>query len=260
MRVFLCHSSKDKKAIRRLAKDLGGHGIEVWLDEYKISVGDVIIEKLQEGISHCDYLLVWLTKKAILSKWAQREWYSKYHEEIESGRVMVIPLLAEDCDLPAFLRVKRYADFRKDYQAGLTELLAVFKKQPAHNAKIEIDTIEPVYWSLLGCPIKIYISCESISGGNKVIVLLRGTTEKDNIWHFQFERRLDQVNQTVVGKVWYGTMKEGNLQYQEVLVGIVPKERKYKRHPFNVTLEYEDILRFETRTILRDDRTKRKPN
>ena len=258
MRVFLCHSNKDKKVIRRLAKDLEAQGIEVWLDEYKIRVGDTIVEKLQEGISHCDFLLVWLTKKAVRSKWVQREWYTKYHEEIENGRVMVLPLLAQDCDLPTFLRPKRFADFRKDYQAGLSELLEVFRRQPVHNAKIEFDTIDPVYWSVFGCPITIYVSCESVSGNNKVIVLQRGATEPDNIWHFQFERRLDQVNQAMSGKVWYGTRKKGNLQYQEVLAGIVPKERKYKGHPFYVVLDYDDLLKFKTRTVYRDDRVGRK--
>ncbi len=260
MKIFLCHSSKDKKLIRRLAKDLENQGFDVWLDEYKIKVGDIIVQKLQEGISDSDFLLVWLTKKATKSKWVQKEWYTKYHEEIENNRVMVLPLLADDCEVPAFLRTKRYADFRKDYQSGLVELLEVFRRQPIHNARIEIDTIEPVYWSILGCPIKIHISCENVSGGNKIVVLQRNVGEDDNVWHFQFERRLDQINQVLIGKVWYGTKKSGDLEYQEILIAIVSKERKYKRYPFNVILDYDDLLKFESKTVLRDDHTKRNPD
>ena len=148
MKIFLSHSSKDKKAVRRLAKDLESQGFDVWLDEHRIKVGDVIVQKLQEGISKADFLLVWLTKKAVKSRWVQQEWYTKYHAEIENDRIMVLPLLAEDCEIPAFLRTKPYADFRSDYQAGLTTLLEVFRRQPAHNAKIQIETIDTVYWSI----------------------------------------------------------------------------------------------------------------
>jgi hypothetical protein len=43
--------------------------------------------------------------------------------ELEEKRVVVLPLLLEDCDIPVLLKEKKYADFRKDFDAGLRETL-----------------------------------------------------------------------------------------------------------------------------------------
>ena len=61
--VFLSHSSKDKDQVVRLATDLREAGVAVWLDEWEISVGDSISQKIQEGLKNYPYLAIWLTEK-----------------------------------------------------------------------------------------------------------------------------------------------------------------------------------------------------
>lgn len=39
-RIFLSHSSRDIEAVRPLADDLQRAGLDVWLDEKEIKVGD----------------------------------------------------------------------------------------------------------------------------------------------------------------------------------------------------------------------------
>ena len=48
MKAFISHSSKDKKFVVRLANDLSGRGIDVWLDQWEIQPGDKFVEKLTE--------------------------------------------------------------------------------------------------------------------------------------------------------------------------------------------------------------------
>jgi hypothetical protein len=127
-RMFLSHSSKDKDQVRRLALDLQEAGVAVWLDEWEILVGDSITQKLQVGLDECSYLAIWLTEHSVKSKWVEKEWQSKFHQEITSGAVTVLPLLSETCEIPVFLRDKKYADFRENYRGGLHELLAVFHR------------------------------------------------------------------------------------------------------------------------------------
>ncbi len=122
-RVFLSHSSKDKEAVRRLAEDLKRAGIDVWLDEWEIKVGDRITQKIQKGLEDARYLAVWLTRQAVESGWVENEWQIMYDEEISSRSTVILTLLAEDCTVPRLLRGKRYADFRKDYTQGLTDVL-----------------------------------------------------------------------------------------------------------------------------------------
>ena len=128
-RMFLSHSSADKDTVRRPADDLRRVGIEVWLDEAEIKVGDWISKKIEEGLNSTRYLALWLTNRAIESGWVETEWRTKFHDEIANRSVVVLPLLAEDCEIPRLLRDKRYADFRSNYSVGLSQLLDAVGRQ-----------------------------------------------------------------------------------------------------------------------------------
>jgi len=133
-RIFISHSSKDQEAVLRLAEDLKRAGVEVWLDQYEIQVGDRITQKVQEGLKDARYLTVWLTREAIGSGWVQNEWQSKFSVEIAGGQKVILPLLAEDCEMPPLLADRKYADFRTDYSQGLSQLLQVAGVQEWENS------------------------------------------------------------------------------------------------------------------------------
>jgi hypothetical protein len=57
---------------------------------------------------------------------------------LEEKRVLVVPALLEDCDLPLFLRDKKFADFRSDFDEGLETLrIAIAKFTNPHLGRIE---------------------------------------------------------------------------------------------------------------------------
>ncbi|HKP52644.1 MAG TPA: SUMF1/EgtB/PvdO family nonheme iron enzyme [Chloroflexia bacterium] len=132
-RIFLSHSSHDTEAVRHLAEDLKRVGLQVWLDDWEIRVGDIIPQKVQEGLDASDYLAVWMTRDAMESGWVEREWQTRLYDEANNRSKIVLPLLAEDIQLPGFLRPKRYADFRRDYGQGLLDLLRVVGLQSWEN-------------------------------------------------------------------------------------------------------------------------------
>jgi formylglycine-generating enzyme required for sulfatase activity len=121
--IFISHSSQDADNSRRLAEDLKRAGLQVWLDEWNIAVGERITDKVQRGLTSANYLAVWLTRASVESGWVEREWQSKYHAEIAGNSTIILPLLAEDCAIPPLLSDKRYADFRSNYTNGLADLL-----------------------------------------------------------------------------------------------------------------------------------------
>ena len=49
--------------------------------------------------------------RSIKSRWVQKELETAMSKEIETGSVVVLPLLYEKCELPPFLHGKLYADF-----------------------------------------------------------------------------------------------------------------------------------------------------
>lgn len=128
-RVFISHSSKDKQFARWLAVELANSGHSPWLDEWEIRVGESIPLKISQGVKNCHALVVLLSEHAVASRWVENEWAAKYWEEITEGRAMVLPVLLKKCEIPTLLKVKKYADFTKDYNAGLENLLVALKSE-----------------------------------------------------------------------------------------------------------------------------------
>jgi hypothetical protein len=122
-KIFISHSSKDKKFARKLAKSLSVFGFPPWLDELEIHVGDSIVQKVQQGLEDCDFMVLVLSKNSVKSKWVENEWQTKYWEEIETKKIKVLPALTERCRIPKLLLIKKYADFRTSYEKGLLELV-----------------------------------------------------------------------------------------------------------------------------------------
>lgn len=122
-RIFISHSSVDKTFAKLLATDLAEAGHKPWLDEWEIKVGSSIPKEISKGIEECDYLIIILSKTAVLSNWVENEWQSVYWDEVKSGTVKIIPVLIEKCNVPRLLAHKKYAKFTSDYSYGLDEIL-----------------------------------------------------------------------------------------------------------------------------------------
>jgi TIR domain len=121
-KIFISHSSVDKAFVRSLATDLAIIGHQPWVDEWEILAGESIVERVGAGIEDADFMIVVLSKSAISSQWVENEWQAKYWTEINEKRVLIIPLVINECTVPTLLRAKKYVDFRQDYTEAL-ELL-----------------------------------------------------------------------------------------------------------------------------------------
>ena len=60
--------------------------------------------------------------------------------ELDEKRVVVLPVLVEDCEIPLFLREKMYADLRTDFNSGFHKVLdAIAKVTNADQGRLEQD-------------------------------------------------------------------------------------------------------------------------
>jgi len=124
--VFLSHSSLDSMFVQRLAKDFTAYGIPVWYSGWEMNVGDSVRERIEQAIEESAWLVVVLSKQSVTSKWVKEELNGAFAKSIEQDFDFILPVLLEDCKVPRFLQARLYADFRTDYQAGLTALLRRF--------------------------------------------------------------------------------------------------------------------------------------
>ncbi|MFZ0863841.1 MAG: toll/interleukin-1 receptor domain-containing protein [Candidatus Sulfotelmatobacter sp.] len=125
--VFISHSSKDKEFVRKLASDLNANGIQVWLDELRIQVGDSIPLKIAQGLAESDFFLIVVSHNSVNSEWIQKELDNALVQEIESKRVRVLPVKIDDANVPMIIRAKKHANFSLSYDEGLKELIAAIK-------------------------------------------------------------------------------------------------------------------------------------
>jgi len=128
MGVFISYSSKDKSFVERLSQKLVDKRIGVWLDKWEMKPGDSLIDKIQNALEDSSYLLVVLSKHYIQSEWCRKEQNAGLIKEINSKKVVVIPILLEDCSIPIFLQEKVYADFRQRFDDGFIELFKSLSK------------------------------------------------------------------------------------------------------------------------------------
>lgn len=119
MPIFISYSHENKEFVDKLAIQLVQNNVNVWMDRWELSIGDSIIDKVQEAADGASALLVIMSKASIASEWCKKELSAGFLRELEEKRVVVMPVLLEDCDIPLFARGKLYADFRTNFDDGL---------------------------------------------------------------------------------------------------------------------------------------------
>ncbi len=120
--IFLSHNSVDKPFVEKLARDLRRMGVSAWFDGWEIKVGDSLFWKIEEGIRENEFFAIVMSPDAFESEWVKTELSAANAKQLEERKVLILPILFRDCDIPYLLKDRKYADFRKDYQMGLRAL------------------------------------------------------------------------------------------------------------------------------------------
>jgi hypothetical protein len=128
MAIFVSYSRVDADFVNVLATWLVKNNANVWIDKWELNVGDSLIDRIQNAIENAGALLVVLSKASVESEWCKKELNAGLIRELEEKRVVVLPVLKEDCNIPVFLRDKLYADFRTDFEEGFRDILAAIAK------------------------------------------------------------------------------------------------------------------------------------
>lgn len=128
MPVFISYSHQDKGFVDKFASHLMMHRAWVWVDTWEINVGDSIVQKVQDAIQSASALVVILSEASVESEWCKKELNAGLIRELDEKRVIILPVLLQDCEIPIFLKEKKYADFRTNFDDGLRDTLEAIAK------------------------------------------------------------------------------------------------------------------------------------
>lgn len=120
--VFVSHRGDDLVDARRLAADLQLRGHRVWLDEWRIDIGDSIVAQINSALDSTTYLVLCYSNKGVDSPWMSREWMSALARQLSGVNIRILPVRLSGGKPPAFLSDIKYADLTADWNTGLDQL------------------------------------------------------------------------------------------------------------------------------------------
>ena len=106
LKVFLCHCSEDKQAVRELNTKLEEDGYDPWLDEEDILPARLWTDEIQQGLHASHAIVVCLSKEFQYKEgFVQKElgYALELAEEKPDRALFLIPVRLEDCGIPARL-------------------------------------------------------------------------------------------------------------------------------------------------------------
>lgn len=175
--LFICYSHENEEFVNRLVARLMEQRVKLWWDRARIKVGESLLQKIQGAIAEADYLALVLSKASVQSEWCKEELNAAFMRQLAEKRAIVLPVLIEPCNIPTFLRDKKYADFRTDFENGFQELResidAIEDILPTTREDDEYHTHVGIEWNILDDRFVLEIDGVSFSKKEKYSVMTR---------------------------------------------------------------------------------------
>lgn len=143
LRVFLCHASQDKGAVRELNKKLKSEDwLDPWLDEEKLSLGQHWTTVIEDALDAADIVIIFLSKNSVRKEgFVQRELTYAWEISLEKPRdvIYLIPFRLDDCEVPRYLRARHWGDFFGDKKENTYNVLLRSLRE-RHNQILRVET------------------------------------------------------------------------------------------------------------------------
>jgi hypothetical protein len=103
LRIFLCHASDDKPAVRHLYRRLLADRFDPWLDEEKLLPGQDWEREIEKAVRASDIVVVCLSRRSCTKTgFVQKEIRQALDvaDEQPDDAIFLIPLRLDECDVP----------------------------------------------------------------------------------------------------------------------------------------------------------------
>ncbi|NKC17032.1 MAG: TIR domain-containing protein [Gammaproteobacteria bacterium] len=141
--VFLSHAAVDKPRVARLAERLEAGGLRVWFDRAEIDPGADIVAGIEHGFDHSRVVVLCMSATALISEWVRIERNMALFRDPGNNDRRFLPLLFEDCRIPALLRRVKYIDWCDESKEAWRELLAALAPDAPPLPEVENGPFNP---------------------------------------------------------------------------------------------------------------------
>jgi len=128
-KAFVSYASEDRDTfVTGFATKLLENGVEAWYDRWEIEPGDSLVDEIFPAIGEADAVIIILSRNSV-KKLKQQSWIRAEHTVSIAKRVVgklkVIPVVIDDCEIPDSLEGITYVKIRdvEDYSGELTRIL-----------------------------------------------------------------------------------------------------------------------------------------
>jgi len=136
LRIFLCHSSGDKAAVKKLYRNLTSSGYKPWLDTENLLPGQDWEAAIKKAVRSSHVVVVCLSAGSVTKTgFVQKEIRLALDvaDEQPEGRIFIIPAKLEDCEVPD--RLSRWHWVNLFAYGGFKQLLQSLKTREAELTK-----------------------------------------------------------------------------------------------------------------------------
>jgi hypothetical protein len=144
LKVFLCHARDDKLKTRELYRYLRKRGIQPWLDAEDLVGGEDWRVEIPKAIKASDAIIICLSKNSINKEgFVQAEITFALEKalEIPQGRIFIIPVRFEDCEVPDNLERFHWVDLFED--DGFPKLMKSLKTRAGQLERSTVQVPQP---------------------------------------------------------------------------------------------------------------------
>lgn len=166
-KVFISHASEDKERfVINFATKLRNNGVDAWVDQWEINVGDSLIDKIfEQGISEVDSFIIVLSHNSIQKPWVHEELNAALIKRIEKNTKVIPVIIDRDVVVPEVLKTTVWETIENinNYDTSLKKILSsiydVYEKpeigsKPTYAIKtIEVEglsTIDSAIFKAIG--------------------------------------------------------------------------------------------------------------
>ena len=137
--IFLSHNIKDKQIVEPIAIKLATvFGINnIFYDSWSIQPGEGIIDKMNQGLEHCEFFFFFVSKSSLGSNMVKLEWQNALYKATQN-KIKLVPVKLDDCLMPNILIQTVYIDiFGKGLEFGLRQIVDIINNVNTFHSGVQ---------------------------------------------------------------------------------------------------------------------------